>query len=457
MEMETIKKTKKMSKEGLKIIDLEVENFKNITKKVVHLDGRSLIILGGNGAGKSSLIQSILSPLDSQYLPAQPIKEGEDRARIKLKIGGELFSEHKEYIIDMYFTEANQTGRLVVTNHLGETVKAGRTLIKSILGTIGFDIFAFLRSTPAKQVAILKELAGVDFNALDIQRAEAYSKRTYTNTRIKEEEALLNNSGFTQEQIDLYSKPVDTAELKSEMANISESIENWMRVSGGIKERERTIASFNQHICDAEVKIANMEAEILRLQEDIQLKRTQISTNEEDVAKGNAWLLNNPKPSASEIQAKLNSAEAHNEKHQKVNAYAAKATAIVKLKAESEALTTSIEEVDKKKQEMIANSNLPVPGLTFTDTGAYLDGLELSDLQINKSRLMNVGLRIASAMHPNLRVGIIWDASLFDAEQLREIFRFGEENNMQILAEKVDDEGGALDIKFSEQYFEVKE
>lgn len=443
------------NKTGLKLLEAEISNFKNIEKKIVNMDGRSLIILGGNGAGKSSFIQSLLSPLDTQYIPSRPIKEGENKGQIKLKIGGELFGESKEYFLDLYFSEANQTGRLVVTNHLGENIKSPRSLIKSIIGTIGFDIFAFLRSNSAKQVTILKELAGVDFIELDKERLEAYSKRTYTNTRIKEEEALLSNSGFTQQQIDLYSKSVDTAELKSQMAGISAAIENWMRVSGGIEARKSDIDKSLKDIEKNEKTISEYETKILEFKEKNESIRTEISNNGADIDRGNIWLLSNPKPSAAEIQAKLNVVEQHNEQHQKVNAYAAKHSALVKLKQESEALTTSIEEVDKKKKELIANSKLPVPGLTFDDDKAYLDGLELSDLQINKSRLMNVGLRIASAMNPNLRVGIIWDASLFDAEQLREIFRFGEENNMQILAEKVDDEGGELDIRFSEEYYPV--
>lgn len=438
--------------EGLKIMDIDVECFKNIKKKIVHLDGRSLVILGGNGAGKSSFIQSILSPLDSSYIPPNPVMEGEERASIKLKIAGELFGEYKSYNLDLYFTPGNQTGRLVVTNHLGEQVKAAKSLIKSLIGNIGFDIFQFIQSSPAKQVETLKELAGVDFNDLDMKRKEIYDKRSYVNKRIEEEQTLLGNSGFTDDQIEKYSKPVDVTEFKSQMANISKATEDYVKVEIGMRDKEKANKELLVTISENEQKIKDYEVQIIKLQEAIEINRTTVSNNDRDMAKGEAWLKANLKPSANDIQAQLSVAEQHNENYNKINAYAAKSNALIKLKQESSDLSDTIKMIDEDKQNMIKNSKLPIEGLSFNEKCVLLDGLEFSELQINKSRIIKVGFLIGLSMNPNLRVAIINDGSLLDKEQITEVLNLAQEHNCQILIEKVLEDGGELDVKFTEEY-----
>src|SRR3990167_1590216 len=147
-----------LSQEGFRILEADIENFKNIPKKHISIDGRSLVIIGGNGAGKSSLIQALLSPLTSDLIPAMPIMEGEERSTIKIKIGGSMDGQERIYHLDLYFTPANQKGRLLLTNDQGEKIDAPKTVLKSIIGNIGFDVFSFLRSSPKKQVEELRKL-----------------------------------------------------------------------------------------------------------------------------------------------------------------------------------------------------------------------------------------------------------------------------------------------------------
>ena len=84
--------------EGLKSLSLDIDNFKSIDKMIVEIGGRSLLIIGKNGAGKSSFIQAMMSPLNSKMLPSEPIKKGQERAKISHKIGGVLNGQYEEYI-----------------------------------------------------------------------------------------------------------------------------------------------------------------------------------------------------------------------------------------------------------------------------------------------------------------------------------------------------------------------
>ena len=56
-----------MQEEGLKVIRVEVNNFKNIIHKVVEFDGKSAMVLGKNGAGKSYFTKFNKSILHLQF------------------------------------------------------------------------------------------------------------------------------------------------------------------------------------------------------------------------------------------------------------------------------------------------------------------------------------------------------------------------------------------------------
>ena len=75
-------------KEGIKFLGIDIENFKNITHRTIDIGGQSIKIVGPNGSGKSSLIQALCSPLDAKIVPTEAIKKGEEKAKIKVRLGG---------------------------------------------------------------------------------------------------------------------------------------------------------------------------------------------------------------------------------------------------------------------------------------------------------------------------------------------------------------------------------
>src|SRR5262245_27514678 len=100
--------------EGLKILHGEIINFKNISHKEIDFGGKSFMVIGANDKGKSSLIQAILCSLNSSYKPLEPLKKGEERGSVSVKLGGQLHGKDVEYTVEMFFTEENQKGRLVL-------------------------------------------------------------------------------------------------------------------------------------------------------------------------------------------------------------------------------------------------------------------------------------------------------------------------------------------------------
>ena len=424
-------------KEGLKFISLEVENFKNIDKRIVEINGRSFIISAKNGAGKSSLIQALLSPLDSKSKPLKPIKNGEEKASTRVVIGGTLHGEEEEYTLDMYFTPGNNKGRLVVKNSKGETMKAPTTMLKEIVGDISFDIFRFLNDSKANKIKVLKELSGVskEIFEIDEKRKVVYDSRAFTNRKVDEMSAQMKDHELSQDDIDKYQEEIDISELQEEMANISKKISDY----NGVKSKTE---GFIKAVEKNEEEIEALELKIQGLMEANNVMA-------DNIVKGEAWLKTHPEPSAEKISDKLNLAMEHNANHRKVAGLIAKNKELNDLKKKAVKLDEEVKAFDKEKETVISKSKLPVKGLTFDEDEIYLNGLPLEEGQINTAKLIDVGLEISMALNPNLKVVFLHEGSLLDQESLDLIIKKVEKKGYQLIAEVVSNEAD-ISIEFTE-------
>lgn len=456
----------KNEKEGLRFTHLDIENFKNIDKKVVDIDGRSLLISGKNGVGKSSFIQALLSGIDSKQLPTNTTKKGETKAVIKTKIAGILNGQEEEYEIHMYFTSKDQKGRLVLYNSKQEKVNKPKAVLDSIVGNLGFDIFKFLKDNKKNQIKILKELSGVtkDIDLLDIERKKVYDDRTFLTRKVEESEAIMNTHGFTQDQIDLYSTPIPVEPINNELEEIGKSITQWNDINTKTKSFKESFeinipASISSIQIDTNTKKEKIEAlkiQIQLLEGEIAINDTKISTWETTqlehrgkYEKGKIWLDGHPEPSAKEISTRLSDATTHNNNCEKISQLAEKQKLLFADKNKLQKLNDDIVSIDDKKINLIKKSKLPIQGVTFTEDDIFLDGIPLEEGQINTQKLIDVGFDIAMALNPNLKCVFLHEGSLFDQTSLDALIKKCEDKGYQLIAELVSEDKD-LSITFTE-------
>lgn len=444
--------------EGLKFLSVTGENYKNIKK--IHLDigGRSFIVLGDNEKGKSSLIQMLTAGLDSKVIPSKPIREGEDRATIQTVIGGVVNGENKTYTIDIYFTPANAKGRVVLTNEKGEVMKSPSTLIKSIIGQIGFDIFEFLKSSKKDKIDILKKLTGkvkeLDIAANDIK--ELKETRKILKDRIENAESSMANHGFSSEDIEKYSEPINLESIQSELGTISQSIDNWSKVESGVKERETNVVKLKENIHTSYDNIKEFEAKIDTLKIHIEQEKKSINTQDKkivetktEIEKGNKWLQDNIKPSAAEVSQRLTDASVHNGNCQRVEEFAKKQKELIKSKQELQTLGITISSKETTREKIISSSELPIDGLTFDDDEIYLNKLPLEEGQQNYATLMDMSAEIAISLNPKLKTIFFHEASLYGKSARDKIIKKMHDKGFQIIAEVVKD-NAELEVEFIE-------
>lgn len=454
-----------MNKEqGLSIISAEIKNFKNISARHIDFAGKSMIIAGKNEAGKSSIIQAIMSPLDSKYVPPKPIKTGETSAEVELKIEGELNGQYVEYTLAAYFSQENQKGRIVLYDESGAKMAGGKAIIESLVGNIGFDIMDFIKKGKTEsgkpsqagireQIEILTQLMPMEgvtkLHNLDVEYKTKYDERTNINKEVDFLKTKLKHD-FSQEELDLYEvdRSEELAAKKASLTQISESVEKWNSAKRAHEENKEKLESIPTNIAAYREQIKQLEKQIDAL--EAVFKHEQ----ERKVKIDNFFAKYPEKPSVQSLSEEIEEIANHQENRKKVlELYDIQKKSIAE-QEKSEAITERLKSIKKEKEEVFASYPLPVKGLTFDEEGISYDGLPLHDEQINTAKLIEIGLKIGMAMNPNLRVMIIKDGSLLDKETLNKIINIADKRGYYLLIEVVDSEQEDLELRFVES--EVK-
>src|SRR3990167_3139034 len=159
--------------EEMKILKLTAENIKRLIAVEITPDGNLVQITGKNGAGKTSVLDAIWWALaGTKHIQAQPIRKGENKARVLLDLG--------EIVVERKFTEAGST--LTVESIKGARFSSPQTLLDKLLGELSFDPLAFSRMETREQFDELRIPANtpdelVDESVLvdELQKAGEYN------------------------------------------------------------------------------------------------------------------------------------------------------------------------------------------------------------------------------------------------------------------------------------------
>ena len=440
--------------DGLRILKAEIENFKNIDYNELQIDGRSMVIAGKNEAGKSSLIQALVSPFNSTFTPLEPIKEGEERGKLEITIGGELEGEPIKYKVSTYFTPGNKKGRLVLEDSQGNKIKGGeKTFLDSIIGDISFDIMKFVdlsvtdngkRSAGGskQQVEMVKSILPIEtlkkLAKLDHERVEKYDARTEVNRDVKFYKNKIEASEFSQEEIETYSE-------EKSVEDIQESIKK----ANKFNESHSQCVDFKNSFAEKE---ENQKDYISDLEESLMLAKEELSKLQSKNVEVDAFLEKHPnKKDVSALEESLTNLSTFNTKVARVKELDQTKATLKDNEDKVESLTDRITAIDAEKKEIFANADMPVKGLAFDDEGVTYKGLPLCETNQPTSTILGVGARIAMALNPNLRLIVVKRGESLDKDRMNALLKICNDKGYQLLIEKVDSEKEKLEIEFVEK------
>lgn len=426
------------TKPPLRIIRLEATNIKRL--RAIDISPHKFInrLSGGNGAGKSSILDSIeWTVVGAKDMTSRPVRKGAVRGTVKISLGE---GETADVVLTRTFHEGSQktAGRLDIYVAPGKdgSVFEGRRkralspdeLQDKLLREISFDPLEFMQMKPDQQYHVLRRISvqNIDMDELDSAIQQAYDERTPLNTQVKQLEAQFNTILVPD---NLPTEKINEAELLKQLTEASDynaAIERErIRREGIERDVERRLE-----------RIAEIRKQIERLQDEAKKLEAEASESKKTI---HGWKpLEDPR-NAAELAEELQNARTINvaidRNAQKKRIEGELETARTAWKEKDSA----VKEGERRKMEAIAHAEYPVEGLGFGDKEVMYNGLPFDQA----SHAEQISVSTAIGMRANNSVHLMWikDGSLLDEDSLQIIADLAHEHDYQVWLECVDNSG----------------
>ena len=409
-----------------KVKRITVSNLKAISSLTADFNGCTAIITGGNNKGKSSFLRSLPDRL-KQVKPDVILKEGETEgfAEWELTTGEKLRWE--------FDTKTKAGEKLIFITKENIKTSLSREIADRYFPK-GFDIDKFLKEGPKAQREMLQKIIGIDFTDVDTRYKQAYENRTFANKQLEADRIKL-----LPVDNDLPTEPKPYLDLQRNLAGIDAHNEKYQYVVNGIEEKKS--------------KQKDCEAEIQRLKDLIEQEVVKVSKLEEEIIKGNDWLAikeNQPKTKeeADNIQNQIDDIIEENRKIEANNKAREIKKSFDKSQVEASDADELVKSIEKEKNDLIKTAKLPV-GFGFSDDGVTYLGHSLSKEQLSSSSIYIAALKLAALNIGDVKT-LHFDASYLDKNSLQEIERWANDNDLQLLIERPDFDGGDIEYHLIE-------
>lgn len=403
------------------IISLTVENIKKIKAVTIRPHGGFVEITGRNGQGKSTVLDAIWWALKGKdNIQAAPIRNGEKSGKITLEL--------QDYLVERTFRRNelgdDYTTKITVTSKDKARMSSPQAVLDGFTGMLGFDPLAFMRQTPKEQYDTLRGLCRleVDVEELDRQYKELFAQRTEINRDVKVCQARLSNMQIPD---NAPTERVDVAVLVDKVNEINAA-------NSAVQQKQRmrqTLLADNVRRGD---ETARLKARLAEIERETEQANGQIKAITE-------YLQGHKIQDASAYSEKIKQAEQINSIMDLRDNRALEEKALRTAQKAADELTAQMQGLQERKRAAIESAKLPVTGLEFGEGELLLNGVPLA--QLSAAEQLKLSMDIAMAENPKLRVILLKDASLLDAQSMEYIRTRAEAEGYQIWAERVASDG----------------
>jgi energy-coupling factor transporter ATP-binding protein EcfA2 len=478
----------------LYIHSLEIQNFLGIKYLQVDLNGRSLLVTGSNGVGKTSfmkVLKQLFGGTNTAETP-EPIRHGERQSILKCDLG--------EYLVKESITVGKNDKldvRLEVLNRDGSKAKTydGRPVtptefMKAITKTNCIDPVEFKQSKPFEQTNALLKLAGAECPVAKVQEltGERFAAKAgesawaYLERLVGEEGGVfyvrrteigraceVKKGALADQQKQLIAAggpptgeaaDQDTGQLVAELTELdgqaeakrtaekeaADAIEEVRKCRDKIAALASGHALVEKRIADLESQLA-AQRQVLAMNEDQRGKAELILAECEQYAadaKITAHGAADPSLRLTEVRAALQSSEAKRKEIAKRRSLADQVERLrlesAQKDAEHERAEALVKALRHLQDHLLDGADLGFPGLSIADGEPRLDGKPLR--QSPESVQDEVSLAVAMAQRPALRLIRVADGNHWDSAALDRVFaraKKGDGEPYQLITERVED------------------
>ena len=403
------------------VIALSASNVKRLTAVEIKLDkaAGTVILSGENASGKSSVIDAICMAIGggSAKVP-QPIRQGQEKARVVLTT--------EELVVTRRFTA--EGSYLDVQNREGLKYAKPQELLDKLVAKVGFDPLAFSRLDAKQQTQTLLKICpiGLDLEAHEEKVTEHYEHRRDANREVERLKATLATSP---------APAADTPTIEVSISALAGQLSALQTEQDQHLGRERVLQSHRDmaermrlHLADLQTKVAAVSAELAKKQAEVQAYE---SAPQKDV-----------RPEIERLRSQIGEAETANTKVRAAATYRERSQQLSEAEARAKAQDDSLKALADKRTAALHAAKFPVEGLSVDSEGKLVyRGVLLT--QCSSAEQIRIGVAIAAASNPTLKVAFIRDGSLLDANSMAALEEIAQQHGLQIWVERVEDDSPA--------------
>ncbi len=404
----------------VRLLGLDIVGFKRIRAVQFELSATGITTIGGgNAAGKSSCLEAVTCLLGGgRYVPDVPVHGGDPRAEIVAMLSD---ANGRKYRIRRIINP-DRTGGLEISREDGTTVSRAQEFLDAMKGVLWFDPPAFLRQPGKEQAETLRRLVGLDFSAMDLQRAQIYEQRTLIGRdrdRAKgHAESLPYHQDAPEEEQTSSELATAMQEAVAHNADVAAKQGKLQQARAHLQALARERGRLNSQAEDLRTRIAALQEQLERCEaEDAEVgAKVEAFVPNMEAFESKVAVLQPVDVEA--IAARLTDVEQINRKVRQ-NADRAKAFAQAnQYGAEWDHLSEAIAGIDADKRRQLSEVAMPVHGLAFDEAGASVlyQGYPLS--QASGAEQMRVAVAMAMLMSGGLKTCLIDEGEKMDLTQL---------------------------------------
>lgn len=437
-----------------KIQRISVYNLKAISELTADFNGCTAIVTGRNNSGKTTFLRTPIDRIRGSK-PEIILKLNEKEGFTELDLTtGEKFR--------WVFDSKTKAGEKLIFITKDNIKKPLTREIADRYFPATFDVDKFLIAQPKQQRKMLQELVGVDFTEVDKRYDDAYLKRTDLNRTAAEQKTIFEampqpekveavllddllkeKEGFRKKLNDLYlayKKQNDEARKlwQDQCEDMRKNVQEF-----NVLQHNRVV-EYNECVSSVEIlsnagyKNPDLDKFLEKLNSAIESIKTYVAPPEPE------YIKELPDDSAlKEVDERINAANETNRKAQEYTDWLrAKNKNTDAQKAAGEA-NEKVQAIEKERMDIIKAAKMP-EGFTFSDDGILYNGLPFTREQLSSSGIYIAALKLAAMTLGEVRT-LHFDASFLDKQNLLEIEKWATENDLQLLIERPDYEGGEIE------------
>lgn len=398
-----------------KIERVKIDHFKCIQDFDQDLSGRSILLVGDNELGKTSVAQFIQIGIGrSELIPPNAQGNGE---LIITKNG-------RKYLLKVKIEGGKSSITITGEDNMSDSRKGTLT---NLIGPVEFDIDEFVqlsksRAGQKKQVEIFKSFLPDEIR-MDLAKYEsnvqvAYTERTELNRQIEDLKGSVKTNplfSLPPKELDKFSF-IDTTKVMQELQVLQTHNSKHAQVLSNFNNRAEVLKTLNSELEELKKKISETEG-------------TQAMAGE--------WMKANPVKDTSELESKISNASKTNHEYEQAQDLKKKNAQISKYEEESGELTAKIESEREAIRNAIRYMEAPVEGLAFDEEKLIYNGLPVHPEVLSESQIMELGLLMKIAENPQLGVVFLERTESYGKKRWEQILDVCKRHNLQIIGERV--------------------